>query len=735
MYIPPLADVAGLHTPSLSEQSTYFTNVYRDKSPIHGWSSLIGIITAICGNILISFALNTQRYAHIKLGREQEAGEKSQRDHKRQHGGQASYGTQDAVAKGRAKKNLKPGQIRNANGAYDSAGEHGGRETDALIPSLRSSGSESSVNTIRDGEKPVAPHKQKSYLGSPYWWLGIILMTIGEAGNFLAYGFAPASIVSPLGVVALVSNCIIAPFMLKEPFRKQDFLGVMIAIAGAVTVVLSASVDNPKLGPDEIWELITTWEFETYLGITVVLIIGLVAASNRYGDRTVLIDLGLVGLFGGYTALSTKGVASLLSYTIWRVVTFPITYLLVAILVFTAVMQIKYLNRALQRFDSTQVIPIQFVLFTLSVIIGSAVLYQDFKKTTLADAAKFVGGCALTFLGVWFITSGRRHQDDSEEHDLDEEDPIDLVDEERYQDEVESDPARRTSRVSIPPAIEEQSSESESAPLQRLHSSASHTPSITLTPHHGPETPSTPLKAPLLDLDDPSPLTSNPWSRSSDYLSDLPAHPPSSQPPRRLQPPSLLTAASSPLLPSEATHRPRTPRKTSDIHSPGQPATPAPGAASAQHQRPSVLSRNSIAGILGPGPLTSPLSGSLSAVVADSLRRGADVSSLRVNRKGSRRPTLPGVGVPSSSSSARRPSKRASDTGVVDPFGASPLKTAHAAAGGEEDAGGGLALAQGQGSPVARGRSVSATLGEFLRIKKARAASHDGDEERGAAGL
>ena len=34
------------------------------------WSSLIGIITAIVGNVLISFALNTQRYAHIKLDRE-----------------------------------------------------------------------------------------------------------------------------------------------------------------------------------------------------------------------------------------------------------------------------------------------------------------------------------------------------------------------------------------------------------------------------------------------------------------------------------------------------------------------------------------------------------------------------------------------------------------------------------------------------------------------------------------
>lgn len=123
-------------------------------------------------------------------------------------------------------------------------------------------------------------------------------MTTGEAGNFLAYGFAPASIVSPLGVVALISNCIIAPFMLKEPFRKRDALGVIIAVGGAVTVVLSASDNNPKLGPDEIWDLIRRWEFETYLGITCAVIAALMVASNRFGDKNILIDLGLVGLFG-----------------------------------------------------------------------------------------------------------------------------------------------------------------------------------------------------------------------------------------------------------------------------------------------------------------------------------------------------------------------------------------------------------------------------------------------------
>ena len=140
--------------------------------------------------------------------------------------------------------------------------------------------------------------KEKNYLSSPWWWLGISLMIIGECGNFLAYGFAPASIVSPLGVVALVSNCLIAPWMLHEKFRKRDALGVLIATAGCVIVVLSASGSNPKLDADEIWRLISTWEFETYFGITLFLIIALMYASSRYGEKSILIDLGLVGLFG-----------------------------------------------------------------------------------------------------------------------------------------------------------------------------------------------------------------------------------------------------------------------------------------------------------------------------------------------------------------------------------------------------------------------------------------------------
>ena len=34
-------------------------------------------------------------------------------------------------------------------------------------------------------------------------WLGFALMNVGETGNFISYGFAPASVVAPLGTVSV----------------------------------------------------------------------------------------------------------------------------------------------------------------------------------------------------------------------------------------------------------------------------------------------------------------------------------------------------------------------------------------------------------------------------------------------------------------------------------------------------------------------------------------------------
>jgi hypothetical protein len=243
-------------------------------SQLQRWSSLIGIVTAIVGNILISFALNIQRYAHIRLHNE--------RSRRKEKSKLAAKGSNN----GYGATNNNEGQSEGIDG-QDTADED-----DPLRSSFHSGDSQSSAYSDSD-------HKHRSsYLKSPYWWGGIVLMTVGETGNFLAYGFAPASIVSPLGVVALISNCVIAPIMLKERFRLRDFWGVVVAVAGAVTVVLSAKQQEKKLGPHEILNAVTTTAFEVYMGVTISLIGALIWASPKYGSRTILIDLGLVGLFG-----------------------------------------------------------------------------------------------------------------------------------------------------------------------------------------------------------------------------------------------------------------------------------------------------------------------------------------------------------------------------------------------------------------------------------------------------
>ncbi|KAL1956224.1 hypothetical protein VTO42DRAFT_7484 [Malbranchea cinnamomea] len=627
------------------------------------WSSTIGIVTAIIGNILISFALNTQRYAHIRINREREHERlklRVQQHGASRHARPTSPGDYGTLATSSVES---PDSLRTVTGSrgrpFPESQSPEGSDLDDPDQSPRSFLSDRTVSSV---EKRGRNRDRKSYLHSPYWWAGLILMTIGEAGNFLAYGFAPASIVSPLGVVALISNCVIAPFMLKEKFRQRDFWGVIVAIAGAVTVVLSAKTREVKIGPGDIWGMITTWEFELYLGLTIGLILVLMWASRKYGRKTIFIDLGLVGLFGGYTALSTKGVSSLLSYTLWHVITFPITYVLIAILALSAMMQIRYINRALQRFDSTQVIPTQFVLFTLSVIIGSAVLYRDFESATLHQALKFVGGCALTFLGVYLITSGRKSNEDVGSVTEDEEQMVGLLSGERYADDVSYEDADEPSGHAVPghsvetaaeqqPTSHPQTDEEDLDYDGRIHTPHAHL-SSSLSSMSSISNTSSLLKS---QPHSPQSFPPNPWSSSYQEneghaavepanTAPLPGTPPleAEIPPTKV----LLRFPSAPGL--TESQPPRTPRASSESSSRfSSPKTDT----LRSRLRGSFGSKTPLAIRFSPGPLLPPLSGGLSAVVAESLRRGEGSPEKRRTRstsrknKGSRRrtePLLPG---------------------------------------------------------------------------------------------
>jgi len=400
---------------------------------------------------------------------------------------------------------------------------------------------------------------------------------------------------------------------------------------------------------------------------------------------------------GGYSALSTKGVASMLSFTLWRAFTAPVTFALLAVLICTAVMQVKYVNKALQRFDSTQVIPVQFVMFTLSVIIGSAILYRDFEKADTSSMFKFVWGCLLTFFGVYLITSGRaqNNEEDDEETDEEGEERIGLADQDRNE-AFPRTPVFNRQGV-IVGAVDGTNDDDTPSPSRR-----SSRASVTFVEPSRPRNPrmysDSSVRGSVRNSSEETPLLINPWKNSSDDLFQVARHP------------GIQSSNSSPVLPSEVqtTDSPKPPTNRSSTHDnmhthPNLQHSPA--IPQAEPVRPYTPVRHSISRMM-PGPLFSPLSGGLSVIVADSLRRGIE-TPIRIKR------------IRKSKSVSNRQNTASEET-----LGDSETDTEVSRS---------LEPERSSWSRVTRARSMSNTLGEFLKGKRQRSDTTDG--EAGPSGV
>jgi hypothetical protein len=199
-------------------------------------ASLIGVAIACAGNVLISLALTIQKLAHSRQERD----------------ALSSFVTSTHPVGLEPERRLSGTPARSLSPTYGSADEG-----DWVVHSRANARLGDSPVAVQveladgihglDGAQSPPAVNEGDYLRSKLWWLGLGLMTVGEGGNFVSYGFAPASVVAPLGTVALIANCVFAPLILGERFTKRNVLGVALAIVGAVTVVWSGRGSNPRV--------------------------------------------------------------------------------------------------------------------------------------------------------------------------------------------------------------------------------------------------------------------------------------------------------------------------------------------------------------------------------------------------------------------------------------------------------------------------------------------------------
>ncbi|KXS11334.1 DUF803-domain-containing protein, partial [Gonapodya prolifera JEL478] len=261
--------------------------------------------------------------------------------------------------------------------------------------------------------KDTAAGEGHHYLKNRTWWLGMILLAVGEGSNFAAYSFAPAILVTPLGAMSVVVTTILASYFLDERLNMTGKIGCMQCILGAGIVVLNAPATNSTQTVREFWGFVGYPSFIVYLVVLLASVLWLTFwAGPRWGSKNPLVYIGVCSLTGSILVLSVQGFGSAIVYTAvgptdanradWvNQLTLPDFWALGAAVVVLALTMVHFLNKAINLFNTAVVTPVYYVCFTTATIVSSLILFRGAganQTTTIASIISTVLGF-LTIVG------------------------------------------------------------------------------------------------------------------------------------------------------------------------------------------------------------------------------------------------------------------------------------------------------------------------------------------------
>ncbi|KAL2477076.1 putative magnesium transporter NIPA6 [Forsythia ovata] len=252
-----------------------------------------------------------------------------------------------------------------------------------------------------------------TYLLEPLWWIGMITMIVGEAANFVAYIYAPAVLVTPLGALSIIVSAILAHFMLKERLRQMGILGCVSCIVGSVVIVIHAPQEHMPTSVQEIWTLATQPAFLIYVAATVSIVLALILHFEPlYGQTNVLVYLGICSLMGALTVVSIKAIGIAIKLTLEGInqIGYPQTWFFFSVGVICVIAQLNYLNKALDTFNAAIVSPIYYVMFTTLTIIASAIMFKDWSGQNVSSILSEICGFITVLSGTVILHTTREEE-------------------------------------------------------------------------------------------------------------------------------------------------------------------------------------------------------------------------------------------------------------------------------------------------------------------------------------
>ncbi|KAK4700914.1 magnesium transporter, partial [Phenoliferia sp. Uapishka_3] len=218
------------------------------------------------------------------------------------------------------------------------------------------------------------------------------------------------------------NSAILSSIFLGETLTFFGKIGCLLCILGATIVALNGPQEATTSTIPAFQKLFLSPGFLVYMGLVICVCLGLVFfVAPKYGKTNMLVYISICSLIGGLSVACTQGLGSSILTSIRGDNQFKhwFIYFLLGFVVLTLGIEINYLNKALELFNTAMgtaqikscedtslannrlspVTPTYYVLFTGATLVTSTILYQGFKASAV-DIVTVVMGFLVICSGI-----------------------------------------------------------------------------------------------------------------------------------------------------------------------------------------------------------------------------------------------------------------------------------------------------------------------------------------------
>ncbi|TNN71279.1 Magnesium transporter NIPA2 [Liparis tanakae] len=201
-------------------------------------------------------------------------------------------------------------------------------------------------------------------------------------------------------------NAVLSTYFLNERLNVHGKIGCLLCVLGSTVMVIHAPQEEEVASLSAMAEKLKDPGFIVFavcvVGSSLVLIF---AVAPRFGQKNVLVYILICSVIGSLSVSCVKGlgigIKELFAGT--AVLKEPLFWSLVICLVICISVQINYLNKALDIFNTSIVTPIYYVFFTTSVISCSAILFKEWLRMTTDGAVGTISGFLTIISGIFLL--------------------------------------------------------------------------------------------------------------------------------------------------------------------------------------------------------------------------------------------------------------------------------------------------------------------------------------------